>query len=92
MKIVMLFCLFVVFSCGGENQGVSTDGVISPSNEDFEVRFLFEKDGLQIYRFKDAGEYRYFSMGNGNFLPQIQERTTSNGKTRHVEKWSDGVE
>jgi hypothetical protein len=72
--------------------GVHTGGINAPSGEDFEVVFLFEKDGIQIYRFRDAGEYRYFSIGNGKFLPQDQSRTTSTGKTTTTKHWTDGAD
>lgn len=32
---------------------------------DFEVEYLFECDGVKMYRFFDDGYYRYFTTGNG---------------------------
>jgi hypothetical protein len=89
--IAWLFVVFFILSCN-RNEGVATDGVNAPSNEDFQVRFLFEKDGIKIYRFKDAREYRYFSIGNGCFIPSVQKRVVTNGEVTTVEKWTDGVE
>lgn len=35
------------------------------NNADYSVSYLFEKDGIKVYRFYDRGEYVYFtSQGN----------------------------
>jgi hypothetical protein len=35
------------------------------NNSDYSVSYLFEKDGIKVYRFYDRGEYVYFtSEGN----------------------------
>lgn len=35
------------------------------NNADYSVSYLFEKDGIKVYRFYDRGEYVYFtSEGN----------------------------
>lgn len=33
--------------------------------EKFQLTFLFEKDGVKVYRFYDAGYYRYFCDARG---------------------------
>lgn len=40
-----------------------TNDAISKSHEgvDFEVEFLFEKDGIKLYRFYDNGRYHYYT-------------------------------
>lgn len=87
MKKVLLFLLlvlFLVFACTKEGKPVETTRQI----DNFEVEFLFEYNGLQIYRFMDGGYKRYFSIGNGTFLPQLQKQLS--GKV--IQAWEDGVQ
>lgn len=84
-KTVAILTFLSLMACAKEGLPV---GVDQPGREDFGVTFLFEKDGVRIYRFSDAGEYRYFSVGRGSFQPQ--EQTRSNGKTSV--HWWDGAE
>ncbi len=79
MKKVLLVLVFLVLSsCNlfDYNKGTPIE-VAQHGKDQFEVVFLFEKDGLKIYRFFDAGNYRYFSIGNGKFLPQQQRQNKS---------------
>lgn len=91
MKHIGLFfaCIVLLASCAKDGIPVS---VFQPGKDDFNVTFLFESNGLRVYRFYDAGEYRYFAIGAGRFLPQEQGRAQSNGKTTTVHHWYDGVE
>jgi hypothetical protein len=81
-------------SCAAKGDPVP--GVKASNGDDFSVVFLFEYDSVKIYRFNDAGEWRYFATGDGSFIPQNQARTTttSNGKTTTTttKKWSDGAQ
>ena len=92
MKNVLAIALTVILLSCTQKEGRRVDGVRQAGKDDFQVEFLFEKDGLHIYRFYDEGEARYFSIGNGKFLPQEQSRTVSNGRTTTTETWRDGVE
>lgn len=61
-----IFLLAFVFSLvltGCEKAGtqVQTDG----AKHDFDVQFLFETDGVKVYRFYDSGDYIYFTNCNG---------------------------
>jgi hypothetical protein len=82
--LFMVIALVILGSCA--KPGVSA-GVKTGTDANFEVEFLFEIDGVKIYRFYDAGYHRYFSIGEGSFLPQKQ--TSSNGKS--TTQWVDGV-
>lgn len=35
---------------------------------DFKIEFLFECDGVKMYRFYDKGRARYFTTGNGRMI------------------------
>jgi hypothetical protein len=42
-------------SCYKDPQSVTSEG------KGFEVEFLFEKDGIKVYRFFDGGRHHYFT-------------------------------
>jgi hypothetical protein len=90
MKRFIFLVLLCLFFTGCAKEGSLVD-VKQPGKDSFEVTFLFEKDGVKIYRFSDAGYYRYFSTGNGSFQPQTQSQITSTGKTTTIEHWEDGA-
>jgi hypothetical protein len=43
----------------------------------FEVEYLFDKDGVKVYRFEDGGRYHYFTTKGET----ISTQQTSSGKT-----------
>lgn len=47
------------------------------NNETYNVEYLFEHDGCKVYRFRDMGNYVYFTNCNGN-VTAIQDDSTSN--------------
>lgn len=61
--------------------------VNQPGHADFNVTYLFEIEGVKIYRFTDSGYARYFAIGNGTFLPQLQ----SSVKTHHFDGAVNGT-
>ena len=48
------------------------------SKDDFGITYLFEVDGIKVYRFYDGGRFIYFTNKVGNI-----EYTNSNGKQSH---------
>lgn len=59
----ILFLLLIALSlvsCAKNGKPASTHSI-----DDYNVQFLFECDGVKIYRFRDGGEYKYFAVGNG---------------------------
>jgi len=55
-KIVfVLMIVMLMSSCYKDPQETSTEG------NGFRVEFLFEKDGVKVYRFSDGGRYHYFT-------------------------------
>ena len=79
-KFIFLFAfVFSMFLTGCEKAGTpaQTDG----AKHDFDVQFLFEVEGVKVYRFFDAGEYIYFTNCNGttsyNTSGKYSERKTS---------------
>lgn len=64
--------LFSACSCNGGSD-------IAVKKNPYEVYFLFEKDGVKVYRFYDMGYYRYFTNRNETIS------TMRVGKLNHIE-------
>ena len=80
MKKILIACLLVAFtSCVGEGSAVEVSG----SKDEFQVKKLFEVDGVTVYRFTDGSRYVYFTNRKGEVY---EERRRSNGKTTRVER------
>lgn len=63
MKLLISIIL-IIYSCAGKS-------IESTNQNNFEIEFLFEKDGCKIYRFYDAGRYIYWSNCAGNIQYNI---------------------
>ena len=62
LKIVV--ALFLLVSC--EERGQKVNNVNYPSQtDDYNVRFLFEVDGIRVYKFYHGGEAVFFTNTNG---------------------------
>jgi hypothetical protein len=53
--LIVLGIALLLTACGNNAQSVSHEGI------DFEVEFLFEKDGIKMYRFFDRGHWHYYT-------------------------------
>ncbi len=80
-KVLIVLAFLVLSSCAKEGLNVRIE---QPGSDNFEVKFLFQVDGVKIYRFFDFGNYRYFSTGRGSFQSQDQKTGKSS--------YSDGVQ
>ena len=56
--------------CIKESQSSETLG------KGFKVEFLFEKDGIKVYRFTDGGNSHYFTSRGETMTPQSSGKTT----------------
>ena len=77
---LLLLSLLLISGCedGGEPRPVHT----AHKGENYDVRFLFEVDGVKVYRFTAGSHYVYFTNTNGSTRT---ERTVRTGKvTRTV--------
>lgn len=63
-KLLLVFATLLCVSCAKEGTRVPTEN----AKEDFRVEFLFECDGVKVYRFYDYGDIRYFTTGNGKMV------------------------
>ena len=73
-KFLLLFMFFLLLSsCKKEAQEVYTT-----TNSEIRVDFLFEVDGVKVYRFSDNGHLVYFTNRTGE---TEYSYTTSNGRS-----------
>jgi hypothetical protein len=56
-KILLLVSIISLVGCANEPMSVEVTG----KDNKFEIEFLFEKDGVKMYRFYDASHYHYFT-------------------------------
>jgi len=81
-KLLGMFCggviLFSIMlsGCLNEPQSVEHTG----KDDKFQIEYLFEKDGLKMYRFYDGGHYHYFTTGGQTITEQ------QSGKTYYEER------
>ena len=78
-KIIGLLLISITFiSCVGD--GIEKS---KTNNDDYEVTYLFEKDGVKMYRFYDGMHYHYFTSRGETITTQ----TSGSGKneTRYEE-------
>lgn len=57
MKKLLVILISAVLLTGCVKSPLSS----SKEGKDFIVEFLFEKDGIKVYRFRDAGHAHYFT-------------------------------
>jgi hypothetical protein len=67
--ILALVIIIGLSSCYKEPQSAEQIG------NGFKVGFLFEKDGIKVYRFYDGGEYHYFTSKGETMSTQQQGKT-----------------
>lgn len=64
--------------------GKSAQETVQTSNGDFRVGLLFEADGVKVYRFSDAGAYRYYAVSKSGSTHTSWEIKHDNGKTTYT--------
>lgn len=81
MKKTLIALTAMLMLCGCYKDGER----LSPAktNSHFDVHFLFEVDGVKVYRFEDGGHYVYFTNANGRCE---YEHYVSTGKFTYTEK------
>lgn len=56
------------------------------NNRSYDVEYLFEHDGCKVYRFKDRGDYIYFTNCGGDVThvvnDSVQHRVFSSNKIK----------
>lgn len=71
-KLVLLFIIATMFvSCVGD--GIEKQ---QTNNDEYRVTYLFEKDGVKVYRFTDGIRDHYFTTGGQTITTQTSGKTT----------------
>lgn len=78
IKTIVVVILLSAFFIGCDEKGRAIDQV---QNGDFNLEFLFEKNGCKMYRFLDGGRYVYWSDCQGKVQ---SDYTTRSGKVTVV--------
>lgn len=76
--LILFFALLLLSSCKKEAQEV-----FSTTNSEIRVDFLFEVDGIKVYRFYDNGHFVYFTNRTGN---TEYSYTTQNRNVTHTHR------
>ena len=73
--LVVILATFV--SCMKDGKKVDVIG----TQTDFDVKFLFETDGIKVYRFMDGGRAVYFTNGSGKagYIYKVRNCKTTEG-------------
>lgn len=78
--VIGLFILgisLLVTSCLKDPQSMTTVG------NGFKVEFLFEKDGIKMYRFLDGGRHHYFTSTGETISSQSDGKNTVDENIQH---------
>lgn len=80
MKYLLPLLVLLTGCCDDDKKALS---ITNTNNPEYQVHYLFEKDGCKIYGFYDAGYPHYFNSCGGTMSTRIihQGKTTT-----HVEE------
>jgi hypothetical protein len=71
-KILLVLTLVSLIGCVNKSISFEQTG----KDNQIRIKFLFEKDGIKMYRFYDAGHYHYFTTkGDVNTIQQVGKVT-----------------
>lgn len=72
LRALAVGAILLAVGCFNEPQSIEHTG----KNDEFRVDYLFEKDGIKVYRFYDGGYAHYFTT-NGETITWQQSGKTS---------------
>lgn len=55
------------------------------NNDDYSVTYLFEKDGIKVYRFHDGLNYHYFTSRGETITTQ------TSGSNKHRDEYEENI-
>ena len=85
--LFLFFALLLLSSCKKEAQEV-----VSTTNSEIRVDFLFEVDGIKVYRFNDNGYFVYFTNRTGNTEYSYTTHNRNVAHTHRVQCVNNSVE
>jgi hypothetical protein len=71
-KLLMILLSISLVGCLNEPQSSERTG----KDNKFEIEFLFEKDGIKMYRFYDGGYFHYFTTNGTTITQQTSGKST----------------
>jgi hypothetical protein len=71
-KALLIILVATMTGCFNEPQSIELTG----KDNKFQVEFLFEKDGIKMYRFMDGSHYHYFTSNGQTISTQTSGKTT----------------
>jgi hypothetical protein len=71
LKFFSFFSIVILMQACVVEQPLSVNR--ADNNRTYTVEYLFEHDGCKLYRFRDNGNYVYFSNCNGNVTSVIND-------------------
>ena len=74
MKRILLTAIVIATMTGCFNEPQSIE--LAGKDNKFEVEYLFEKDGIKMYRFMDGSHYHYFTSNGQTISTQTSGKTT----------------
>jgi hypothetical protein len=86
-KLLLLLLISITFvSCYG-------DGIekLKTNNDDYSVTYLFEKDGIKVYRFYDGTQFHYFTSQGEIMTTQQSGKTDYQENIKGVIKSNRGI-
>lgn len=72
MKKLLIVLLLGLSGCYYDPQSIEHTG----KDDKFQIEYLFEKDGIKMYRFYDGGLYHYFTTNGQTMTEQTSGKTT----------------
>jgi hypothetical protein len=70
--VLMTLGVMIFGACSNEPMSKEQLG----KDDGFEVEYLFEKDGVKVYRFWDVGRYHYFTTKGETISVQTEGKVT----------------
>jgi hypothetical protein len=74
-RLLFVLVALICISCKKEGTYIPSEN----AKADFQIEFLFECDGVKMYRFWDGARLRYFTTGNGRMTDSVH--TQKSGKS-----------
>jgi len=73
MKRVLTVLVLAILFTSCKREALRND---KTNNKDFQVDFLFEHNGIKMYRFFDEGHYHYFTSKNETITSQTSGKSS----------------
>jgi hypothetical protein len=76
-RLIFVFLTLLFIGCEKKGTYVPSEN----AKADFQIEFLFECDGVKMYRFWDGARLRYFTTGNGKMIDSTHVQRSGKSRT-----------